>query len=237
MSLSLREQIKFIFARAMIALGKLRYDDFSESELNPLLAEYLPLSLPLTIPIGKAQVTLLNGNISLDAENNRVGLQLLASLSISVAETTIYRAHVIVTASACPQYDCEKTTLGFVNQSVDNITLVNDDYALIKDTQFLLTRFFPDKINSLFGQSLKSALSLVTIGTSNEVITYLNLFLSGSKQAVLDYHTPQLSNAILNAVTSMPLHHTMRDSYWREALFARYGKSVRVEENALRFYF
>ena len=65
---------------------------------------------------------------------------------------------------------------------------------------------------------------------------YLKLYLSGSKQAILDYHKPQIDNAITRQLTQDDLSHRMRDTQWREVLFARLGKNVRVEDNVLRFY-
>lgn len=78
---------------------------------------------------------------------------------------------------------------------------------------------------------------MVTVGTSDQAVEYLKLYLSGSKQAVLDFHKPQIEKAILDKMATLPLHHIMREDQWREVLFARYGKTVRVEPSSLRFYF
>lgn len=180
---------------------------------------------------------LTSGKISLNAPDNRLCLQLLASITITIAETTIYRAHLIITLSASPHYNKTESTLYFIDKQVDNIAMVNDDYALLKDTQFLLSRFVPGNLDALFGRSLKSILSLVTVGTSDQAVEYLKLYLSGSKQAVLDFHKPQIEKAILDKMATLPLHHIMREDQWREVLFSRYGKSVNVEQQALRFYF
>ena len=76
----------------------------------------------------------------------------------------------------------------------------------------------------------------MTAGTSDIAANYLQIYTSGSKQAVLDYHKPQIHNAIASQFTPDDLSHSMRASQWREVLFSRLGKSVRVEENVLRFY-
>lgn len=136
--------------------------------------------------MGTGTVTVLEGNITLDSESNRIGLQCLAALNIVVATTTIYRAHVVFTVSASPYYDKNMSTLYLTGVATDSVTLVNDDYALIKDTQFLMSRLFPKSVNSLLGGSLKSALSLFSAGTSDIAADYLKVYLSGSKQAVLD---------------------------------------------------
>ena len=179
---------------------------------------------------------MLEGNVTLNSKQNRIGIQCLAALNVEVAKSTIYRAHVIFSLSATPRYNKEKATLFLEDLTTDNITLVNDDYALIKDTQFIISKFFPTQVNTLLGKPLRSALSLITAGTSDIAANYLQLYTGGSKQAVLDYHKPQIHNAITSQFTPDDLSHSMRASQWREVLFSRLGKSVRVEENVLRFY-
>jgi len=237
MKLGLRDRGMFFISQLLIKLGRLRYDQFSSDELNILLSENLPQSFPLAIPAGQANVVLNSGKLTFNASNNRLCIQLLASITINVADTTIYRAHLIITLSTSPHYNVNESTLYFIDKQVDNITMVNDDYALLKDTQFLLSRFVPGNLDALLGRSLKNLLSVVTVGTSDQAVEYLKLYLSGSKQAVLDFHKPQIEKAILDKMATLPLHHRMREDQWREMLFARYGKSVRVEEASLRFYF
>jgi len=235
-NLSFKDQCKVYLAQWLVKWGKLTHDDFTQSELQNLVKDSFPYAFTFDIPIGTGSVNVLEGNITLDSKNNRIGLQCLASLKVVVASTTIYRAHVVFTASASPHYDKNMSTLYLTQFSTDSVTLVNDDYALIKDSQFLLTQFFPKSVNSLLGGSLKSALSLFSAGTSDLASDYLKLYLSGSKQAVLDYHIPHIHNAIKKQITQEALSHTMRDDHWREVLFSKLGQNVRVEDNVLRFY-
>ncbi|WP_394223239.1 DUF1439 domain-containing protein [Alteromonas gracilis] len=235
-NLSFKDKCKIYLAQWLVKWGKLTHDDFTRQELQSLIKDSFPYTFTFEIPVGTGTVTVLEGNITLDSENNCIGLQCLASLNIEVAATTIYRAHVVFNLTASPYYDKNTSTLYLTKLSTESVTLVNDDYALIKDTQFLLTRFFPKSVNSLFGGPLKSALSLFSAGTSDIAADYLKLYLSGSKQAVLDYHTPQIHNAIKKQITQEDLSHTMRQDQWREALFSQIGQNVRVEEDVLRFY-
>lgn len=216
--------------------GKLTHDDFTKSELHDLVKGSFPYSFTFDIPMGTGTVTVLEGNITLDSESNRIGLQCLAALNIVVATTTIYRAHIVFTVSASPYYDKNMSTLYLTGVATDSVTLVNDDYALIKDTQFLMSRLFPKSVNSLLGGSLKSALSLFSAGTSDMAADYLKVYLSGSKQAVLDYHIPLINNAIKKQIKQEDLSHTMRNDHWREVLFSKAGQNVRVEDDVLRFY-
>ncbi len=234
--LSLKDNCKLIVAWCLVKLGKLTHDDFSKQELQSLVDGSFPYTFTFEIPIGTGTVNVLEGKVTLDESTNRIGLQCLASLTIVVASNTIYRAHVIFALSTTPCYVRETKTVCLNQLRTDAITLVNDDYALIKDTHYLLSRFFPRSVNSLLSGSLKSALSLFTAGTSDMASDYLKLYLSGSKQAILDYHKPQIDAAIRTQISEDKLCHELSDEQWREVLFSKRGESVRVEGNVLRFY-
>ena len=202
--------------------GKITHDDFTKPELQNLVIDSFPCTFTFDIPIGTGTVTVLEGNITLDSESNRIGLQCLAALNIVVTTTTIYRAHIVFTVSASPYYDKNMSTLYLTGFSTDSVTLVN--------------RFFPKSVNTLIGGSLKSALSLFSAGTSDIAADYFQVYLTGSKQAVLDYHMPHINNAIKKQITQEDLSHAMRTDHWREVLFSKLGQNVRVEDNVLRFY-
>ena len=180
--------------------------------------------------MGTGTVTVLEGNITLDSESNRIGLQCLAALNIVVATTTIYRAHVVFTVSASPYYDKNLSTLYLTGVATDSVTLVNDDYALIKDTQFLMSRLFPKSVNSLLGGSLHAALSLFSAGTSDMAADYLKVYLSGLKQAVLDSH-PSL-NSIKKRLTGRLKPYRVTTI---GAGAVQSWQNVRVEDDVLRF--
>ena len=237
MPLSVNARIKLLFASVLIKLGKLKHDDFTVEELTALLTRELPVSFPLSIPVGVAKVTMLEGKIGLDEYTNTVSAQLLASLNISVSKTTVYRAHFIVVLSAKPAYDVLNKAVYLSHVSLEHINLVNDEYALIGDTRVLMASLIPGGVDQLLGRSLQSALSLMTIGTSDRAIAYAKVFMAGSKQTILDYHKPQITEAVYKELRKHTLSHTLRDNVWREVVFARYGKSVGVENNHLRFYF
>jgi hypothetical protein len=234
--LTLKDRITLFIATWLVKFGKLNHDDFTQAELQTLIEDAFPYQFTFDIPVGVGTVNVLEGKVTLDNTANRVGLQCLAAVQIEVAASTIYRAHIVFALSATPHYDPNAETLYLTNLTTDTLTLINDDYAFIRDTQFLLSKFFPKGINSLLGKPLRSALSLFTAGTSDKASEYLKLYLSGSKQAILDYHKPQIDNAVTRQLTQDDLSHRMRDTQWREVLFARMGKNVRVEDNMLRFY-
>jgi hypothetical protein len=237
MPLSFKARIKLIAASILIKLGKLRHDDFTVEELDTLLSSMLPVTFPISIPVGEAKVSMLEGKIRLHEDSNTFSTQLLASLNITVSKTTVYRAHFIAVLSAKPTYDELNKTVSLTHVSLEHINLVNDEYALIGDTRVLLTSLLPGGVDQLLGRSLQNALNLMTIGTSDRAIAYAKIFLAGSKQNILDYHKPQITDAVYKELNKHTLSHTMRDNVWREVLFARYGKRVGIEHNRLRFYF
>lgn len=252
MSLSFKEQCKLGIGIILVKLGKLRYDDYTLEELSPFIDPHLPLTIPVDIPMGNAQLTLIQGKLSLMPTSNQIGLQLLGELNVTVLENRIYRAHIVITLTAEPHYNAASKCLSVKDIILEGISLVNDDYALIKNTQFLLDKLVPSPVSTLLGakpfseggltnnpltRGLKSALSLVSGGSTDQVSNYLSLYLKGSKQAVLDYHTPQIREIVSQHIETLPTSYTLADDGWREALFARLGKSVRVEPEGLRFYF
>lgn len=80
-------------------------------------------------------------------------------------------------------------------------------------------------------------LRMVTAGMSDEAMAYLQLYLSGSKQRVLDYHKPQLEALITTLAEENYLEYPLDKSDWQELLFFYYGKTVAIEEQELRFKF
>ena len=85
------------------------------------------------------------------------------------------------------------------------IRLINDDYSLIQDTRFLINKLVPGGLAGLFSSSVKNVLSLVSAGTSNQAVSYLQLYLDGSKQKILDYHRPQIAAKLIAMTKDMPL--------------------------------
>ena len=215
----------------------MKHDDFTKEELESSLNTSLPHGFNFDIPVGIAKVSLLEGAVNLDESHQTINAQFLASIVIESAGTTLYRAHFIVVLGATPFYDKGTKSVCLQAITFDHITLINDDYALIGDTQSLLSAFLPGNLNTLLGKTVQSALSLVTAGTSAKVQNYLTLFLAGSKQTILDYHTPQIRAAVLKEIAKQPTHFQLRQDVWREALFSRYGERVGIEDNRLRFYF
>lgn len=238
--LSWRDKLNALVGYCLIKTGRLQHDVFTEQELNALIAPYFPFNEQLPVPIGEGHFTCLEGQLSMPVSTNRLTLQLLCAIDIKAMGTTIYKAHVAAGISALPNYFPASATLHLTDTRVDFIHLLNDHYSLVKDTQFIIDKLLPlplSGLGSLLGQPLRSALSLVSAGSTDQALEYLKLYLHGSTQRILDYHKPRLVKALLAKLDEKALEYTMDDAHWREFLFARYGKRVAVEERTLRFYF
>lgn len=235
--LNWQDKWRVIAGWGLVRLGKLTHDDFTQAELNALIAPHFPQRFPIRPPIGNGTVTLHRGQVTLNETTNRIGVQALASLEVSALSANIYRAHVMVTASCAPHYDAGTATLHLNSVRFEGARLINDDYALIKDTRFLIDKLLPGGIGDLLSQSVIGGLSVLSGGVSSQALDYLRLYLNGSMQRILDYHRPQIEAVMQEALAQTPLHHTMRQDHWREYLFSRLGQRVGVEDNRLRFYF
>jgi hypothetical protein len=84
---------------------------------------------------------------------------------------------------------------------------------------------------------MKTALNIMTGSIASEVNNYLKMYLSGSKQKVLDYHKPQIENIIVKLAASEDMQYSLSENNFEEGLFIQYGKEVVVEQGHLRFKF
>lgn len=232
-----QDKARVLFGMIMVKLGKLPFDAFTVDELNELITPHFPQQFSLPLPVGRGDVSLVKGQIQLPGEQNRIHLQMLASISIEALANTIYRAHLAITVSASPHYEAGEQTLHIQDIEVDAISLINDDYSLLKDTGFLINKLIPGGLTNLIGGPLRGALNLLSAGTTEQAIRYLELYIGGSKQRILDYHKPQLKETLLTLLEQQPLHYRLREDQWREYLFSRLGKTVSVHEKKLKFWF
>ncbi|NVK58126.1 MAG: DUF1439 domain-containing protein [Alteromonadaceae bacterium] len=235
---SWRDKVNLAVGYCLLKTGRLQYDLFTEQELNDLITPYFPLTETLDIPIGEGHLTCLEGELTMPLATNRLTLQLLCAIEVKVMGNTIYKAQVAAGVSALPNYFPATQTLHITDTQVDFIHLLNGRYSLVKNTQFLIERLLPvSGIGSLLSQPLRSALNVVSAGSSDQALDYLSLYLHGSTERILDYHKPRIVKELLTKLDERALEYSMRNDHWREFLFARWGQRVCVENNELRFYF
>ncbi len=240
-ALNWQDKLKVIGTALLIKTGKLPYDKFTEDELNALLPEHFPIDVPLSLPVVDAHVELQEGRIKINSNSDRLTLQTLAAIKITAVASTLYRAHLMITASANPVYNQQTCVLGMEHIRIDSINMVNDEYALIMDAQFIMDKVLPLALPKSMGRfissPLLSALNMVSGNTGELAKNYFSLYMEGSKQRVLDYHRPQIETALLDNLNQYPTEYVMREEHWREYVFSRWGKRVAVEEGELRFLF
>ena len=237
MSDKFRDRMQRFLAKWMIKLGRLRHVDYTVEELNELLAPHFPSQFNLDVPVGTGKFTLLEGELSIQAMAKHIDVQLLCSLDIQAVATPLYRAHVLVNLEVVPDYDVQRKEISLKQLKLSSIRLVNDSYALLNDSRNLLDLVLPRSVQSLITGTFKSALGIVTAGSSDLASDYLHLYLSGSKQKILDYHKPQLERLIESMRQDPEFIYEMDETDWQESLFRQYGKTVVVEQGALRFKF
>lgn len=232
-----RLKCKLLFARLLIKLGKLTHADYTPKELQAFISPHLPADFGIDVPAGNGKLELLEAEVKIGYQSTTVSVQLLGSLIIESMGNPIYRAHVVITLEATPFYDAESKIVKLSELLMDDVRLINDEYAILKDTQHILSNFVPRPFQNLVTGTMKSAIGLITGGGSEAASNYLKLYLSGSKQRILDYHKPQLVDLVADLVHDEDFQYELDQSDWEEHLFALYGKEVVVEEGQLRFKF
>lgn len=237
MSHTWRTRMRILLAKILIKLGKLTHSDYTEEELNALLTDVFPQTFKIDVPRGEGTLTLLEGEIKMPFEADALEVQLLGALLIEYMGNPIYRAHLVILIEAEPGYDEQTKSVLAADLRVKDIYFINDEYALLKDTQSLLDNLVPRPVRSLVSDTMKSALGMLTAGGSDTAMNYLRLYLSGSKQRILDYHRPQVEAKLMELAEDGDLTYALDDDDWQEYLFRRYGKTVVVENGCLRFKF
>lgn len=232
-----RIKCKLLVAKLLIKFGKLTHADYTADEISELISPYLPSTFKIEVPAGNGELTLLEAEVNIGYHNSTVSVQLLGSLVVESMGNPIYRAHLVINLEATPFYDVESKVVKLSQLNMVDVRLINDEYALLKDTQHLLSLFVPRPFQSLVTGTVKSALGIITGGGSDAASNYLKLYLTGSKQKILEYHRPQLSSLVADLIHDEDFQYELDTSDWEEYLFTLYGKEVVVEQGQLRFKF
>ena len=235
------QRCRLFFIRLAIKLAMrfkwLKAARYTQEELNELLATSFPQTLPLSIANSKGELTLLNAELTMPPAQDKLHIQLFCSLNISIAQQDIYRAHVVATGSVLPYFDTKQRVIRIRDMQLADIRLVNDDYAFIGSTADLVTLFMPKAFKYLLLSTVKLTLSLLKGIVPSELITYLNLYSSGSKQRVLDFHKPEIEKLLITKIEQEDWYYELDESDFEEQIFAEYGQDIAVEDGQLVFKF
>lgn len=235
--LTFKEKCQVIAGWLLIKSGRFKFEIFTVDELNALLAPHLPLTLNVNVPVGKATLTCMTGNIHLPRAQNQIQLHLLTDFRVELAGNPIYRAHLKAEITAVPDYDVASKTLHFTNIQLPVLSLVDDEYSFVNDSRSILQQVPTLGLATSLVSPLKQVINTVTGGVSNAAMAYLESFTHGNKQKLLAQHRPAIEQALLAEIDQFDLHFVMRDNDWQEYLFARLGKRVSVDDHLLKFWF
>ena len=232
-----RLKLRLFTARILIKIGRLSHVDYSAAEMKNILDNHLPETFDIDVPRGKGKLTLMQADITMPVRENFINVELLSSMLIGSSSNPIYRAHLIIVLKAYPIYEVVSNTVKLEKLLVNDVRLVNDKYAIVEDSRELLSLFLPKPLQSLVGDTVKSAFGLITGGGSELASNYMKLYLSGSKQRILDYHRPQIETLVADFAKMEYLQYRLGTAQFEEHLFCLYGKEVLVENGKLRFKF
>ena len=236
-SQSIKTSFRLLIAKCLIRFKRLTHVDYSVQDISHLIEPHFPLSLPISVPKGEGRYTLSKANISMPLNTNYIQAEVLGSIEITYLASPIYRAHVVLVVQAKPHYDHTTKNVLLTDIRITDMHVLNDEYSILKDTSSLISLFVPSPVLSMVTGTMKTAFNIMTGTTASEANSYLQMYLSGSKQKVLDYHKPQIENIIVDLAASKDMQYSLDTNDFEESLFMQYGKEVIVEEGHLRFKF
>jgi hypothetical protein len=236
-SKSFKTAFRLLLAKCLIRFKRLKHVDYSVDDISRLIKPHLPLSLPIAVPKGEGRFTLSKVNISMPFKSSYIQAEVLGAIEVTYFANPIYRAHVVLVVQATPKYNQTTKNVMLTELRITDINTLNDEYSIFKDTSSLINQFVPSPLLSMVTGTMKTALSIMTGTTASEANSYLQMYLSGSKQKILDYHKPQIENIIVELAASENMQYSLDINDFEENLFIQYGKEVAVEERHLRFKF
>jgi len=210
---------------------------YTAGELNQLLFRDLPQAINLPMPKGQAELLLLQGRLAMPKAQSQLHLHFLTSFTVDVLGNRIYQAHLKIDISTTPYYSGQDKTLYMRDIKLDKIELISDEYALIKDTSSLIGTLMPNPVKGIISATLGTTLDLLSDTLLGDLRQYLSLYIAGNKQKIIDYHKPDMEQALMDYARDGKLEHKMNEDDFEEGLFARWGKQVRVENGELNFIF
>lgn len=234
---SIKTSFRLLLAKCLIRFKRLTHVDYTVEDISRLIQPHLPTSFPISVPKGVGLFTLSKVKISMPFNANYIQAEVLGSILVTYLGNPIYRAHIILVVQARPQYEHSTKNVLLTDISITDIHMLNDEYSILKDTSSLINLFVPSPVLSMVTGTMKTAFNIMTGTTTSEANSYLQMYLSGSKQKVLDFHKPQIENIIVELAASEDMQYSLDPNDFEEGLFIQYGKEVRIEEGNLRFKF
>jgi len=224
-------------AEWLIRLGRIKHVDYTVDELSELVEPYFPQEFSVDVPVGKGKFTIIKAIVTIPRGSQYIHVELACQLNIDSIGSPLYRANLQVNLLAVPNYDPLLKQVSLRSLELDMIRIIDDQYALLNDSKHMIDMLLPKGMRSLVAGTFKTAMGIMTVGSSDLASEYLKLYLTGSKQKVLDYHRPQIEKLIKDLKQDPDFIYEMDESDWQQKLFRRYGKTVIVEQYCVRFKF
>ncbi len=232
-----KEKFQWLIAKLLIRFKRIKQVSFTAKQLNSMLSAQLPESFSINIPGGKGGLTVLKINLSIPPEQNVFNIELFCGFSVKAKGTLIYRTHLFVFVSAVPVYNPSTTAISLSQVNVVDIVLVKDKFSVLRDTRFLMSKLVPSPIKNLLNTTIKASIGVIATTTTNEIAEYFALYLSGSKQLILDYHRKDIEKQLIKLAEQGDLQYKMNADVFEEKIFAALGQEIRVENGLLLFIF
>ena len=233
----IQSKFQHFVARMLVRFKLIKKVPVDIEDVNQLISPQLPVSFEITIPGGDGELTILDVELSLDKNRDLISAQILCNFSVKVNRTIIYNTHLQLALDANLDYSKTSKTISPVDIKKKSLQLISDKYSVIKDTKTLITGFLPEPLKTVFATTLATTgLFLETMGIS-DMVKYLSLYLTGSKQRILNYHHLEIENKIISFAESGSLSYQLDESDFDEQLFAEYGEQVTIKNGQLLFIF
>ncbi|MBT8448427.1 MAG: hypothetical protein KJO69_01995 [Gammaproteobacteria bacterium] len=235
MELNDQSRLHRFLAKSLIRWKFIKRSPLELDLVNQEIRDLLPSSFMINIPSGAGELTLDDAVLSID--DDIIVAEALCHFKVTVANNNIYNAYIRLTLDGKIVYDLDSKVISPSNVRVVSTKLISDKRSMIKDTRTLIIDLLPEPIKTVFISSFVMSDSILkTIGVS-ELLKYLSLYLSGSKQRVLDYHHQEIENLILGYLNSDVFNHQLDSTDFQQQLFAEYGQEITIQDGQIFFVF
>jgi hypothetical protein len=236
--MTLYKKIQDWAARLLIRSKRLKEVRYNAQQLDEMIGECLPHSEEIEVPGGRAKLIVMTAQVCV-GNNNMEGLviKLLCSLDISSLNRQLYRAHLNAEVKALPYYHKAQKTIRFKETKITELTLVNDEYLLIKNANDTIKSLTPNILKGIVNVTIGSAIGVMSEVATPAVKEYLTVFTEANKQKVLDLHRFQIEKMLHNLISNGDIEYQLEACDFEEKIFADLGQQIDVDEHNVVFKF
>lgn len=239
---NIKIRMKHFITRSLV---KINYIKKSPADLNEIIKHIncqLPLQIAISIPGGIGNITVKTIQSNIINLEKCLNIEVYCDFIISVTQTTIYTTHFKLYIEAIPEYNIQNKSIGLSDVKVTSLKLISDDYSVLKDTSLLLSSLLPKPLKSIFNATLSATMAMLDSTplvnkSMDEMVKYLSLYSSGSKQLIIDYHRDEIEKNIMKLMQNKSMQYSLNEDIFEEKLFADFGKKIIIENGKVLFGF